>query len=206
MSSSTPPPSSSTETADEREQTIAAQRAAEFDKLKTYAAYTFLVASPILIATPPRKLDFYTVSLCASFYLSANHLVSTRTGSGIGGHIVQRLSQPPPAPFRDLPSDKAEALQAQIRATREAQMQGGALNEEELAKLRRRQDAGKGVLERLWMGQESEGWKEKRLQEEAKALAEGKGYWDLILGYFGDAFSSVNHKPPSAEDREENPR
>ena len=40
-----------------------------------------------------------------------------------------------------------------------------------------------GVLaqaERLWMGGEAAGWKERRLREEQEALAEGKGYWDLI--------------------------
>ena len=40
-----------------------------------------------------------------------------------------------------------------------------------------------GVLaqaEQLWMGHETEGWKERRLREEQEALAEGKGYWDLI--------------------------
>ncbi|KAK4156306.1 exocyst complex component SEC3 [Chaetomidium leptoderma] len=37
-------------------------------------------------------------------------------------------------------------------------------------------------LERFWMGGESEGWKEKRLEEERKALEEGgKGYGGLIV-------------------------
>lgn len=202
MSSQTPqtPPPSSTE----RAQSAAAERAAEFAKLKTYAAYTFLVASPILIATPPRKLDLYTVSLCASFYISANHVITTRTGSSIGGHIVQRLSHPP-TPLKDLPSEKAEALQAQIRATREAQMQGGMINGEELEKLKKRQDSGRGILDRLWMGQETEGWKEKRLQEEANALAEGKGYWDLIMDYFKDAFNG-GRSAENEESQENSPK
>lgn len=40
-----------------------------------------------------------------------------------------------------------------------------------------------GVLamaKRLWMGEEREGWKERRVREEREKLAEGKGYRDLI--------------------------
>ncbi|KAL2148832.1 hypothetical protein VTH82DRAFT_1979 [Thermothelomyces myriococcoides] len=38
-----------------------------------------------------------------------------------------------------------------------------------------------GLWERLWMGGEEEGWKEKRLEEERKAIESGKGYGDLIV-------------------------
>ncbi|AEO62547.1 uncharacterized protein THITE_2106850 [Thermothielavioides terrestris NRRL 8126] len=39
----------------------------------------------------------------------------------------------------------------------------------------------RGLWERLWMGGEEEGWKEKRLEEERKALESGKGYGGLIM-------------------------
>lgn len=38
-----------------------------------------------------------------------------------------------------------------------------------------------GVLTKIWMGDEKEGWKEKRLEEEKKALESGKGYGSLIM-------------------------
>jgi hypothetical protein len=48
---------------------------------------------------------------------------------------------------------------------------------------------GKGVStgktaslwERLWMGGEKEDWKERRLEEERRALESGRGYGDLIM-------------------------
>ncbi|KAK3299208.1 uncharacterized protein B0H64DRAFT_472377 [Chaetomium fimeti] len=37
-----------------------------------------------------------------------------------------------------------------------------------------------GLVERFWMGGEKEGWQEKRLEEERKAIESGKGYGGLI--------------------------
>lgn len=39
----------------------------------------------------------------------------------------------------------------------------------------------KGLVGRLWMGGEEEGWKERRDREEREALEEGRGYGGLIL-------------------------
>lgn len=38
-----------------------------------------------------------------------------------------------------------------------------------------------GWFERWWMGGETEGWKERRLEEERRALESGKGYGGLIM-------------------------
>lgn len=37
------------------------------------------------------------------------------------------------------------------------------------------------LSKKLWMGSESEGWKERRVREEREALEEGRGYAGLIL-------------------------
>jgi hypothetical protein len=76
----------------------------------------------------------------------------------------------------DLPTDKAREMQSRIREEREkGRRREGALSGEG-------QDNGeeKGLLGRLWMGDEKEGWKERRLEEERKALEEGKSYMDII--------------------------
>ncbi|EEH35557.2 hypothetical protein PAAG_06604 [Paracoccidioides lutzii Pb01] len=94
-------------------------RAAEYEKFKNFAAYTFLIASPVCIALPPRKLDFYTFSLGAAFVVSANHISSVRTGRGILGHIQSRIvDHGRPSVLRELPTPQAEAVQAQLRAAR----------------------------------------------------------------------------------------
>ncbi|KZZ92373.1 hypothetical protein AAP_03028 [Ascosphaera apis ARSEF 7405] len=165
---------------------LARQRAEEFVKMKRYAAIAFLVATPVLIAMPPRKLDLYTASLCGAFCISANHLTADRTGMSIGEHLTARMM---PNALKQLPSERAEEVQAQLRAQREAQMRNPNISVEEYEKLKRRNEQDKGALERIWMGGESEDWKRKRMEEEARALQQGKGYWDLITDYFRDAWS-----------------
>lgn len=173
MSSSEPP----------SEETIA-QRQADYLRFKHYAAITFLFAGPILIALPPRKLDHLTVIQFSAFCMSANYLVRERTGKGFFGHIASPLS----ASTQELPSERAQAIQTQLRAARDAQIRDGNVVGDELEKLQTRQNQEKGFAERIWMGNETAGWKERRIQEEQKALAEGKGYGDLITEYIRDVW------------------
>ncbi|KAK1147085.1 hypothetical protein N8T08_001824 [Aspergillus melleus] len=168
-----------------------ARRSADYERFKNYAALTFLVASPVLIALPPRKLDHLTVLLTSAFCVSANHLTRERTGRSIVERIEARISStskamPIPA---DLPSEKAREIQARLRAARDAQIKEGGLVGEELERLRARQRQEKGVLEQVWMGGEEAGWKERRLREEQQALEEGKGYGDLIKEHIWDVWT-----------------
>ncbi|KAI9037858.1 uncharacterized protein KD926_011561 [Aspergillus affinis] len=168
-----------------------ARREADYERFKNYAALTFLVASPVLIALPPRKLDHLTVLLTSAFCVSANHLTRERTGRSIVERIESRISStskamPIPA---DLPSERAREIQAQLRAARDAQIKEGGLVGEELERLKARQRQEKGVLEQVWMGGEETGWKERRLREEQQALEEGKGYGDLIKEHIWDVWT-----------------
>jgi hypothetical protein len=47
----------------------------------------------------------------------------------------------------------------------------------------------RGLWERMWMGGEKEGWKEKRLEEERKAIESGKGYGGLIMDQISEVWS-----------------
>lgn len=167
---------------------IQARREADYARFKNYAALTFLVASPVLIALPPRKLDHLTVLLTGAFCVSANHITYERTGRSIIDRFESRISRPPTL-ISELPSERAQEIQARLRASREAQLREGGMPKEELEKLQARQLQDKGAAERIWMGGESEGWKEKRLREEQKALAEGKGYGDLIKEHIWDVWT-----------------
>lgn len=168
-----------------------ARREADYERFKTYAAMTFLVASPVLIALPPRKLDHLTVLLSTAFCVSANHLTRERTGRSIVERIESRIastSRAMPIPS-ELPSEKAREIQARLRAARDAQIKEGGAVGEELERLKARQRQEKGVLEQVWMGREEEGWKERRLREEQQALEEGKGYGDLIKEHIWDVWT-----------------
>lgn len=88
-----------------------------------------------------------------------------------------------------LPSERALEIQARMRASREKQLREGGLTTEEIEKLRAREMQDKGVMERVWMGGETEGWKERRLREEQEALDSGKGYGDLIKEHIWDVWT-----------------
>jgi hypothetical protein len=69
---------------------------------------------------------------------------------------------------------------------------------EELSRLREQERGQKekerGLLEKVWMGNEGDDWKEKRDRREREALEEGKGYWDLIKEQIWDVWSSGEKK------------
>ncbi|KAJ5952752.1 uncharacterized protein N7479_011165 [Penicillium vulpinum] len=186
-----------------------AAREADYKRFKNYAAYTFLIGAPILIALPPRKLDPLTVLVLCSFGASANHIVHERTGRSIVDRIDARISRIQ-GPFSSLPSERALEIQERLRAARDAQLRQAEHDQlqaqilslsdkqrrepdaglmEEIQKLKARQAQEEGVMQRVWMGGESEGWKERRLREEQKALSEGKGYGDLIQEHIWDVWT-----------------
>ncbi|KAM5463817.1 hypothetical protein MauCBS54593_007262 [Microsporum audouinii] len=166
---------------------LAQKRAEDYVKFKHYAALGLLVAAPVIIALPPRKFDLHTASLGAAFIISANHLATERTGKGIVSHLGSFLPSKKMNMFRDLPTDKAEELSERMRLAR--------TQEKEVERLRMGMEGEgeertglNGVVKKIWMGNETEGWEERRLEEEKKALAEGKGYTDLILTYVREAW------------------
>ncbi|GKZ17385.1 hypothetical protein AbraIFM66951_004685 [Aspergillus brasiliensis] len=168
---------------------LQARREADYERFKTAAAYTFLLASPVLIALPPRKLDNLTVLLTSAFCISANHLTREYTGRSIVDRIEARISRNPIAALSDLPSQRAQEIQAKLKAARDAQIRDGSAVGEELERLKARQAQEKPALEKIWMGGETEGWKERRIREEQKALEEGKGYGDLIKEHIWDVWN-----------------
>lgn len=165
---------------------IQVQREKDYERFKNYTAITFLIASPVLIALPPRKLDHLTVLLASAFCISANHVTRERTGRSIVDRLESKLTTRP-AIFRELPTDRAEEIQARLRASREKQIREA--KGEELEKLKAREAQEKGIAQRVWMGGESEGWMERRLKEEQKAIDEGKGYGDLIMDHIWDVWN-----------------
>lgn len=132
-----------------------------------------------------------------------------RTGRSIVDRIDARISRVQ-GTFSSLPSERAREIQERLRAARDAQLRQAEHEQlqarilslsdkqrrdpdpglmEEIEKLKARQAQEEGIVQRVWMGGESEGWKERRLREEQKALSEGKGYWDLIQEHIWDVWT-----------------
>ncbi|KAF3046990.1 hypothetical protein E8E12_010045 [Didymella heteroderae] len=155
------------------EQRLAQENAQRYTRILRNVAIGGVVICPIIMLMPPRKLDLYTFSLGLGFYLSADHLCESYYGRG----LVTQLS-----PFRaaaDLPTERAREVQKQLREARE----------EERRKLGKRDEGEEGVLKKIWMGGESEGWKERRLEEEKRAIEEGKSFSDMIYEQIWDVWN-----------------
>lgn len=183
-------------------------RAKDFVRFKNYAAWTFVVAAPVLLAMPPRKLDLHSFALVSAFGVSANHLYRDQNPAGrgimdeLGVRYFGRDSTPTSAVPREererkpvidvanlmgsLPTERAEKVQAQLRAAKEASMKTEAEREKYAAAKRFDE---RSLPEKIWMGSETEGWKERRLREEQEALAQGKGYGDLIMEHIWDVWN-----------------
>ncbi|MCJ1376944.1 hypothetical protein MMC17_000034 [Xylographa soralifera] len=151
---------------------------------------TLLLAAPLLVALPPRKLDLYTFSLSSAWLVSANHLTTERTGASIASNLSQRFGRATrsvePPRERTPPQLGAETARARMAAEERTRRLGrdGQVLASVAAQRQQQEEGGEGGIlgkaEQVWMGGEGEGWKERRLREEREALAEGKGYWDLI--------------------------
>jgi hypothetical protein len=154
---------------DERSVLERQQMTDDYHKFLHTASLAGLFIAPVLIALPPRKLDLYTFSLAGAFVVSANYQTKERTGCGLLSHVPTPFGLPPRA--REIKASQTQAREQQRRLIEETgapveKKKGSALEEK---------------AKEIWMGGETEGWKERRLQEEQKKLAEGEGYGSMIM-------------------------
>ncbi|KAI5201700.1 hypothetical protein E4T42_04288 [Aureobasidium subglaciale] len=154
------------------------------------AAIACLFVCPALAALPPRKLDFYTISLIGMTGFSGNYLYRESQGQSIwkviGGSKAEDMR---PKGDTSLPTDKAREFQRQMKLQREARTAG------DNNALEATQGDKQNILEQVYYGKEKpEGWRERRAQEDQKALAEGKGLSDIILDQIWDVWTWGKHK------------
>ncbi|CZR68270.1 uncharacterized protein PAC_18169 [Phialocephala subalpina] len=168
------------------------------DDILRWVSYGALFVCPIIILIPPRKLDIYTLALLGGTFYGGNQVSRELTGISMLQRIQNRANT-----FADsgLPP-KALEMQKRLKEEKEwrdQQMKGGfgrSLGREEvksgepggvLAEVERKREqeekerVERGLLEKLWMGEEGEDWKVKRDQREKEALDEGRGYGGLIM-------------------------
>jgi hypothetical protein len=148
------------------DQRLALEQQQKYDNLLRNLAIGGIVLCPTIAFLPPRKLDLYTFSLAAGFYLSADHLSSHYTGRPLVHQLLPSFFK-----YDGLPTEKAREIAAANRAAEEERRK----REGEVANER------KGLVNRIWMGGETEGWKERRLEEERRKLEQGESYTSMIL-------------------------
>jgi hypothetical protein len=176
------------------EQRLALEQQARYNNMVRNLAIGGVILCPVIMLLPPRKLDLYTFSLSVGFYLSADHLCTINTGRGLVQQFTSRTAG------IDLPTDRAREMQKIIREEREKGRQTGVLSGEHGPSGGRQE---KGVLGRIWMGDQPDDWKEKRMEEERKALEEGKGYMEMIFEQIWDVWNWDAKKGNDGEEKKD---
>ena len=179
-----------------------AQREAMTDSYNTFlhnTSLTMLFLAPALIALPPRKLDLYTVALAGSFVASANHLTKERTGRGLLGNLPFVNATRPAAQ-----KTKAEEFHEKYRAEKERKR----LLEEPVSvsattSVGRTPSALEAAAKELWMGGETEGWKERRLREEQEKINQGEGYGSMIMDQIWEVWNWGEKKGEKITDKDQ---
>ncbi|KAF2418449.1 hypothetical protein EJ08DRAFT_62378 [Tothia fuscella] len=150
------------------------QQLQQYRTLTRNLSIALLIICPTIAVLPPRRLNLYTFGLIGVWTASANHLIKDRTGHS----ILQRLGN---VRGDGLPTEKAREFQRKMRE------QKGLAKE-------------KGVLEKVWMGDEGDDWKEKRLKKEREALESGEGYGSLIMDQISEVLGKKKEDDVDASD------
>lgn len=166
-----------------------------YESFKHNAALTMLVLAPVLVVLPPRKLDLYTLSLAGAFVASANQLTVERTGKGL-------LSQ---FSYGGMPARAVEVQRqlAEEKDRRRLLEERSGLPDE----VRRRNTGVRGAIEEkakdIWMGGETEGWKERRLREEQEKLNQGEGYGGMIMDQIWEVWNQGEKKAEEVKEQDQ---
>lgn len=167
---------------------------ASYELAKHYLSLTLVVACPVLILLPPRKLDKYTLFLGTATLCSASQLEYERSGRSGFARLRSGLN-----PFNHFNFTSPTSQAAQVKAKLKQEKVERLKREGKLIQARTEEEKTT-PLEKIWMGGEKEGWKEKRLKEEQEAIDKGKGYGSLILDQL---YEVVAWKPRQEEEEEE---
>lgn len=179
MSSSSPPPSSSIDSARAQAQLIHA------------VSIACVVLCPVILALPPRKLDVYSVALVSSTLVGGNQLAHEYTGRSIVARIKEVGTPQPrriPIPTQDNAIDhglvsrvsgstigrETDRRNAEPFAETKTNLTTRILDEVQKTKAEEEQ---KRVLSQT---RKKSQWKRERDEREKEALEEGKGYGDMI--------------------------
>ncbi|PTB42002.1 uncharacterized protein TrAFT101_008897 [Trichoderma asperellum] len=139
------------------------------------AALAGAIITPLAMLLPPRKADIRLFVLVGTFSLCTNQLAYEYTGQSVYGRLGSRVG----SIFDTSLPEGAKRTQQLLKEQKER----------EAAHKQKQEETKNSVLKDIWMGGESEGWKERRAEEHNKSFQEGKGMSDIIFEQVADVFS-----------------
>ncbi|KAI1799375.1 hypothetical protein F4811DRAFT_108292 [Daldinia bambusicola] len=141
---------------------------------------------------PPRRLDMRAVILGGVALWGTNRLVADYSGTSSVQRLAHRIGSLSGA---ELP-EKAKETQARLRAERARRAaRENLLTEDRRGRTEKEKEKERGLLEKVWMGDSDDDWKEKRDRREKEALSEGGGgYWGLIVDQISEVWNQGSKK------------
>ncbi|KAK3080760.1 hypothetical protein LTS18_013433 [Coniosporium uncinatum] len=127
------------------------------------ASWALLIACPLVMALPPRKLNIPTLGLGITWLASADHITYEKTHKSIWQHIS------PFSAANQMPTEKAREYQRAMREKREAEEAAETIEKE------------RTLVQKVWMGGEKEDWRRRRAEEDRRKIAEGQGFGSMIM-------------------------
>lgn len=176
-----------------------------------FAHWIALGVTPIAllaIALPPRRLDMRFGILGGVALWGTNQLVYDYSGTSTFGRIFRSVGDF--SPGSALP-EKARETQARLRAERarislreSAGTEQKKKEAEAEAEAEEKKKRERGILEKVWMGDSGEKWKEERDRREKAALSEGGGgYWGLIVDQIAEVTGIGGGQKKEEEDEKD---
>lgn len=157
-----------------------------------YSAIGVSILGPIALLLPSTRTGatsrIQNIILGSGAFWGLNQLAYDYTGKSIVARSNERWGKILSA-ADTLPTEKAQQTKALLAAQK-------ARREEAEAEKR-------GLLKQVWMGDEKEDWKKRRIEEDRKALASGKGYGDLIMDQIWEVWNQSTGKKSTQEREQE---
>ena len=147
-----------------------------YHKFVHNTSIAMLFVAPVLIALPPRKLDFYTFTLGGIFAVSGNQLLRERNGVGILGLLPGR------------------SMEASVVAASQGRILEEPVKTDPAVKEIMREARQKPIVR--------EDWKERRLKEEQEKLDQGEGYGGMIMDQIWDVWNWGEKKAEKLENKD----
>ncbi|KAL5611609.1 hypothetical protein BROUX41_000807 [Berkeleyomyces rouxiae] len=160
------------------------------------SAIVLAAASGLAMVLPPRRFDLRFLVLSSTFSLSTSQLAYDYTGKSILERFGSRMEALGALGTPEL-SERSKEIKRLLQEEKMRQMTDAQRAEE----IRREREKERGLLQKLWLGEEGDNWKEKRMEEDRKALEEGKGISGIIMDQISDVFSSKEDKDKTNKDK-----
>ncbi|KAJ9137351.1 hypothetical protein NKR19_g8268 [Coniochaeta hoffmannii] len=173
-----------------------------------YSAIGVSILGPIAFLMPNgRKTlssQLQNMVLASGSFWGFNQLAYDYSGKSIVQRSNERWSKIFSSVDQGLPTDRARQVKAQLEAQKAQRRQDEAARVE-AERLRREDEENKkrGLLTRVWMGDEGDDWKQRRIEEDKKALESGKGYGDIIMDQIWEVWNQGTGKEKKDEKAED---